>query len=111
MSTMAKIIINKGFISLHGQLYGAGSVISVADNNEAKRLVARSSGDFSFYQGNVPESGTDEPADEGIPAENDVLDSGTEDAGEDSGDGLPALDPDAAMQTGKGNKGDKGKKK
>ena len=108
---MAKIIINKGFISLHGQLYGVGSVISITDNNEAKRLVARSGGDFSFYQDNVPESGTDEPAEEEVPAENDVPESDTEDAGEDSGDGLPALDPDAAMQTGKGNKGGRGTKK
>ena len=45
---MAKIIIRKGFVSHGGRLYKAGDVIDVAD---AKRMVARSGGDFDFYHG------------------------------------------------------------
>jgi len=109
---MAKIIINKGFLSHKGQIYRAGDVVFIADNNDAKRLVARSDGDFAFYQGNVSESDTQN---EETPVENTADDVSESDTGEADaelpGDGLPTLDPDAAVQTAKGGKGAKGKKK
>ena len=114
MSTMTKIIINKGFISHEGRIYHTGDVVSIADGKMAKRLVARSGGDFAFYHENVPDSGTEDEDVTKNPAENaedNVSDSDTETGAEDTDDGLPALDPDAAMQTGKGNKGGGGKKK
>ena len=111
---MTKIIINKGFISHEGQIYHAGDVVSIADGEMAKRLVARSGGDFAFYHENVPDLGTEGEEVTENPAENaedDVPDSDTEADAEDTDDGLPALDPNAAMQTTKDGKGGKGKKK
>ena len=100
---MAEIIINKGFIACEGIIYGAGEVVDIADNDEAKRLVENSGGDFSFHHGdNVPESGTNEaPAEEEEAADADVPESGTEEEAAEPGEGLPALDPNAAVQTTK----------
>jgi len=109
---MTEIIINKGFVSHEGQIYGAGEVVSIMDDKEAKHLVANSDGDFAFYRGNVSDSGTQDKEEPVENAADDVSDSDTEDAeAEATGDGLPALDPNAAMQTTKDGKGGKGKKK
>jgi hypothetical protein len=93
---MAKIIIRKGFISHGGRLFMAGDVIDIADAAYAKRMVARSGGDFDFYHsGEIPardEAPTIISADAGSGAE-------AGEAGE-----LPAIDADADMQP-------KGKKK
>ncbi len=108
---MTKIIINKGFISHEGRIYHTGDVVSIADGKMAKRLVARSGGEFAFYHENVPDSGTEDEDVTKNPAENaedDVSDSDTKTDAEDTDDGLPALDPNAAMQTAKGDKDGKG---
>ncbi len=112
---MAKIIINKGFLSQGGRLYKAGEIVTIADNGYAKHIVARAGGDLDFYHG------------QGIPAEDDaeatttdaISDSGTggndeaeeggvseSDNGGDGGD-LPAFDAAAAVQTAKTSKGKK----
>lgn len=96
---MTEIIINKGFVSYEGQIYGAGEVVSIMDDKEAKHLVTNSDGDFAFYRGDVSDSNTQDKEE---PVEN---------AADDTDDGLPALDPNAAMQTTKGGKGGRGKGK
>lgn len=113
---MAKIIINKGFISHGGRLYKAGEIVTISDANAAKRIVARSGGDFDFYHGQeIP------AADEGDAKTTSGANpgAGADDEGEDGaggvsesdnggdGEGLPALDPAAAMQTSKTAKGKK----
>ena len=114
MSFVAKIIIRKGFISYGGRFYKAGEVVPIADNNYAKRMVARSGGDFDFYHGeDIPAADGDEaptmgenmnPANDG--EEEDGVsesDNGTDGTGGE----LPAIDADAAVQT----KNAKGKKR
>ncbi len=108
---MTEIIINKGFVSHEGQIYGAGEVVSIMDDKEAKHLVTNSDGDFAFYRGDVSDSDTQDKEEPVENAADDVPDSDTETDAEDTDDGLPALDPNAAMQTTKGGKGGRGKGK
>ena len=130
---MAKIIINKGFISYGGRFYKAGEIVPIADNNYAKRIVARSGGDFDFYHGEK-EPATDEAETQATENENpggDEEDGGVSDGqgrpsvgagagradfaptesdteyNDGIGGGLPAIDADAAVQT----KNAKGKKR
>ena len=110
---MAKIIINKGFISHGGRLYKAGEIVTIADNGYAKRIVARSGGDFDFFHGEaIPAADEDDAKTTGGATpdadgeEEDgaggVSDSDTE--GGANGMGLPAIDADAAVQTAKRKK-------
>lgn len=109
---MAKIIIHKGFISYGGRFYKAGEVVPIADNNYAKKIVARSGGDFDFYHSEaIPaddEAETHTTDNDNPSGEKDggVSDSDTE-YNDGIGGGLPAIDADAAVQTANG----KGKKK
>lgn len=97
---MARIIINRGFISQGGQLYKAGEIVEIADVAEAKRIVARSGGDFDFYQGeSVVNAKTEEQPVEG---EGDVSESDTSASeAEMAGGELPAIDAEADMQSKK----------
>ena len=121
VSVMTKIIINKGFLSQGGRLYKAGEIVTIADNGYAKRIVARSGGDFDFYHGGaVPAEDEDEVQTTDAISDSDaggndetegdgVSDSDTQegaDSGDDGGD-LPALDAAAAVQTAKTSKGKK----
>ena len=116
---MAKIIIRKGFVSYGGRFYKAGEIVPMEDGNCARRMVARSGGDFDFYHGE------DAPADDGNEAptmgegvnpdaageeDDGVSESDTTKGAGDGADsmGLPAVDADAAVQTAKPAKG-KGK--
>lgn len=105
---MARIIIRKGFISHGGRLCKAGEVLTIADDAYAKRMVARSDGDFDFYHGEDDTPTEDEvQADaQEVAAENvdDVSDSDNE---SDDAGGMPAIDADADVQTAKA----RGKKK
>ena len=110
---MAKIIINKGFISYGGRIYKAGEVVPIADSYYAKRIVARSGGDFDFYHGEK-EPATDEAETQATENENpgdDEEDGGVSESDTEYNDGigggLPAIDADAAVQT----KNAKGKKR
>lgn len=107
---MAKIIINKGFISYGGRFYKAGEVVPIADSYYAKRIVTRSGGDFDFYHGeaipavdNEPETENENPG--GDEEDGGVSESDTE-YNDGIGGGLPAIDADAAVQT-KNTKGNK----
>ena len=112
---MAKIIINKGFLSQGGRIYKAGEIVTIADNGYAKRIVARSDGDFDFYHGGaVPavdeneEQTTDALSDSGADGD-DESDVGGVSESDNKGDGedLPALDAAAAVQAVKPAKGKK----
>ncbi|MBQ8697409.1 MAG: hypothetical protein IJ521_00195 [Schwartzia sp.] len=112
---MAQIIINKGFLSQGGRLYKAGEIVTIADNGYAKRIVARSGGDFDFYHGEaVPADDTTEvqttdaisDSDAGGNDESDAGGVSESDNGGDGGD-LPAFDAAAAVQTAKTAKGKK----
>lgn len=115
VSIMAQIIINKGFLSQGGRLYKAGEIVTIADNGYAKRIVARSGGDFDFYHGEaIPAVDEDEAPTTGADT-NPAADGEEEDGAggadgvseSDNGDGgdLPALDAAAAVQTTKTSKG------
>lgn len=110
---MAKIIIRKGFISYGGRFYKAGEVVPIADNAYAKKIVARSGGDFDFYHGaenpaddETETQTTDNENPGGDEEDGGVSESDTE-YNDGIGGGLPAIDADAAVQA----KNDKGKKK
>lgn len=114
VSIMAQIIINKGFLSQGGRLYKAGEIVTIADNGYAKRIVARSGGDFDFYHGEaIPAVDEDEAPTTGAdtnPAANGGEEDGADGVSEsDNGDGgdLPALDAAAVVQTAKTSKGKK----
>ncbi len=109
VSIMAQIIINKGFLSQGGRLYKAGEIVTIADNGYAKRIVARSGGDFDFYHGEaIPAVDEDEApttdADTNPAADGEEEDGVSESDNGDGGD-LPALDAAAAVQTTKTSKG------
>ena len=114
VSIVAQVIINKGFLSQGGRLYKAGEIVTIADNGCAKRIVARSGGDFDFYheeaipavdENEAPTTGADtNPAADG--EEEDGADGVSESDNGDGGD-LPALDAAAAVQTAKTSKGKK----
>ena len=102
---MAKIIIRKGFYSQNGKLYKAGDVVAIQNAASAKRLVARSGGDFDFYHEPIV-SETEEDAAAAEPEGEEtgaVSDSDTE-SGTD--DGLPAINAAEAVKTfgGKGGR-------
>ena len=114
---MAKIIIHKGFISYGGRFYKAGEVVPIADNNYAKRMVARSGGDFDFYHSeDIPAADGEEaptmgenmnPANDGE-EEDGAGDVSESDNGTDgTGGELPAIEADADVQTAKPTKGKK----
>lgn len=102
---MAKIIIRKGFISHGGRIYTKGEVVAIADAAYAKRMVARSGGDFDFYHGEevpaVEEAPTKKPA---VVAENSGKVSESDNIADEAGGELPAIDADADVQTAKGKK-------
>ena len=104
MSTVAKIIIKKGFISHGGRLYKAGEIVDIADANEAKVLVARSGGDFDFDHGE--EVSAEAPAvgqTGGGVSESDTPAQEMPEA-DIAGGELPAIDANADVQPGKGKK-------
>lgn len=104
---MARIIVNKGFISQGGRLYKAGEIVDIADDAYAKRMVARSDGDFDFYHGDDTPTEEEVQADAQEVAAEDVDDvSDSDNEAEDAG-GMPAIDADADVQTAKA----RGKKK
>lgn len=111
---MANIIIHKGYISHGGQIYKAGEMVTIADNVYAKRMVARSGGDFDFYHGEkfsaadedkAPSTSANKnpDADGDGESEGNVSESDNtlKDTGEADGAGLPAFDAAAAVQTAK----------
>lgn len=102
---MTQVIINKGFLSQGGRLYKAGEIVTIADNGYAKRIVARSGGDFDFYHGEevpaVEEAPTKKPA---VVAENSGKVSESDNIADEAGGELPAIDADADVQTAKGKK-------
>ena len=103
---MAKIIIRKGFLSQGGKLHKAGDVVNIANATAAKRLVARSGGDFDFYHEPIiseEDTPTTEPEAEEVGA---VSEPDTENA---TGDGLPAINATEAVKTF-GGKGGRDKK-
>ena len=111
---MARIIVHKGFISHGGRLYKSGEIVNIADMNYAKRIVARSGGDFDFCSGQeIPAGNSMEEAPTMAVGENPDASGHGNDAGNvpdsDSADaeGLPAINADADMQTSKAAKGKK----
>ncbi|MBQ8698578.1 MAG: hypothetical protein IJ521_06235 [Schwartzia sp.] len=105
---MAKIIIHKGYISHGGRLYKAGEVVTIADAAYAKRIVARSGGDFDFYHGGDIPATKDAPTDEQpTAAENEGNVSESDNEADGAGGELPAIDADADVQTARPTKGKK----
>lgn len=104
MSTVAKIIIKKGFIYHGGRLYKAGEIVDIADAHKAKVMVARSGGDFDFYHGEevsaeAPAAG--QPEEELSESDNSAPEMPEADM---AGSELPAIDVNADVQPGKGKK-------
>lgn len=103
---MAKIVINKGFISHAGRLYKAGEIVEITDTDYARRIVAQSDGDFAFYneqavytadESEAPPTDADEQPDESPDDAGGMSDS-------DNGVGdmeLPAINADAAVKAAK----------
>lgn len=117
---MAKIVINKGFISHAGRLYKAGEIVEIPDTDYAKRIVAQSDGDFAFYneqgiytytadESEAPPTDADEQSDESADeSANESADESAADAGgmSDSDNGadgmeLPAINAEAAVKAAK----------
>ena len=96
-----KIIVKRFCLSHNGGIYTAGDVVEIADPQMAKRLVARSGGDLEIYHGDDL-ADVEDVSDEDANIENE--DGGTSDDvsdsdSEDGADGIPAVDPAAAVQT------------
>ncbi len=105
---MAKIIIRKGFYSQNGKLYKAGDVVAIQNAASAKRLVARSGGDFDFYhEPIVSEAEEDAAAAEPEGEETGAVSDSDTESGTD--DGLPAINAAEAVKTF-GGKGGRDKK-
>lgn len=100
---MARIKINKGFISHNGQLYKAGEIVDIADAEYAKRIVARSDNDFEFYHGeDIPGDNGSEPP---VASDENGLETANNNGGasdlDHGGEQLPAVDAEAAVKTAK----------
>ena len=113
-----KIIVKRFCLSHNGEIYKAGDVVEIEDPKTAKRLVARSGGDLEIYTRDEiedVEDGDNEDGDNGDVNAGDGGVSGnvSDSDSEDGADGIPAVDPAAAVQTDntspKGKGRDKGK--